>query len=268
MSGNPSSYELYPLPAAHGAAEDLLRQASRKHMIHAFIELDVTLPRRFLRQHRDRTGQALSFTAFVVTCLAKAVDQDKRMHAYRNWRNRLVAFDEVDVNTMVEREVNGQRVGRPNILRAANLKSYLQLHSEIRAAQQVQTEAIAGMQWFRWAAPFGRLPAFVRGWVWRIVAWNPQWIKAFAGTVGVTAVGMFAPGAGWGMTVPLLTLNAVLGGIAAKPRVVEGRIEPREILHVTLSFDHDVIGGAQAARFTQRFKELVESANCLADLKR
>jgi pyruvate/2-oxoglutarate dehydrogenase complex dihydrolipoamide acyltransferase (E2) component len=39
---------------------------------------------------------------------------------------------------------------------------------------------------------------------------------------------------------------------------VEGRIEPREILSLTVIFDHDVIDGAPAARFTRRLVELIE----------
>jgi pyruvate/2-oxoglutarate dehydrogenase complex dihydrolipoamide acyltransferase (E2) component len=51
----------------------------------------------------------------------------------------------------------------------------------------------------------------------------------------------------------------VVGSIAWKPAVVEDRIEPRQILNLTLTFDHDVIDGAPAARFTRRLVELIES---------
>jgi hypothetical protein len=51
----------------------------------------------------------------------------------------------------------------------------------------------------------------------------------------------------------------VVGGIALKPAVVQGRIEPRQILNLTVVFDHDVIDGAPATRFTQRLVELIES---------
>jgi pyruvate/2-oxoglutarate dehydrogenase complex dihydrolipoamide acyltransferase (E2) component len=40
---------------------------------------------------------------------------------------------------------------------------------------------------------------------------------------------------------------------------VDGQIEIRERLSMTVSFDHDIIDGAPAARFTQRFKELIET---------
>ena len=52
-----------------------------------------------------------------------------------------------------------------------------------------------------------------------------------------------------------------VGKIPLKPAVVAGRIEAREILHLTVMFDHDVIDGAPAARFTRRLVELFESGD-------
>jgi pyruvate/2-oxoglutarate dehydrogenase complex dihydrolipoamide acyltransferase (E2) component len=41
---------------------------------------------------------------------------------------------------------------------------------------------------------------------------------------------------------------------------MDGRIEICEYLSPTVSFDHDIIDGAPAARFTERFKDLIENA--------
>jgi hypothetical protein len=78
--------------------------------------------------------------------------------------------------------------------------------------------------------------------------------------VGFTSVGMFGNSGGWGVGMPNHPLAVTIGGIASKPAVVDGRIEIREFLSVTLSFDHDVVDGAPAARFAQRFVRLVEEA--------
>jgi pyruvate/2-oxoglutarate dehydrogenase complex dihydrolipoamide acyltransferase (E2) component len=40
---------------------------------------------------------------------------------------------------------------------------------------------------------------------------------------------------------------------------VEERIEPREILNLTVSFDHDIVDGGPATRFVRRLVELIES---------
>ena len=61
------------------------------------------------------------------------------------------------------------------------------------------------------------------------------------------------------------TLGIILGGIAEKPGGVDGRIEIREYLCMTISVDHDIIDGAPAARFSQRLKELIESGYGLSD---
>jgi 2-oxoacid dehydrogenases acyltransferase (catalytic domain) len=45
----------------------------------------------------------------------------------------------------------------------------------------------------------------------------------------------------------------------ASKTLVEGRIEPREILSLTLVFDHDLIDGAPAARFARGLVELIVS---------
>jgi pyruvate/2-oxoglutarate dehydrogenase complex dihydrolipoamide acyltransferase (E2) component len=67
---------------------------------------------------------------------------------------------------------------------------------------------------------------------------------------------------------PVQTLGLVVGGIARKPAVVEDRIEPREILNLTVAFDHDVVDGAPAARFVRRLVELIESGYGLAEEQR
>jgi pyruvate/2-oxoglutarate dehydrogenase complex dihydrolipoamide acyltransferase (E2) component len=83
---------------------------------------------------------------------------------------------------------------------------------------------------------------------------------AASGTVFVTAVGMFGKGhSGWGIATTPHSLGLVVGSIASKPAVIEGRIEPREILNLTVLFDHDVVDGAPATRFVRRLIELIES---------
>ena len=56
-----------------------------------------------------------------------------------------------------------------------------------------------------------------------------------------------------------------VGGIGQKPGVVDGHIAIRDYLSLTISFDHDMIDGAPAARFTQQLKDLIESGYGLGD---
>jgi hypothetical protein len=87
---------------------------------------------------------------------------------------------------------------------------------------------------------------------------------AESGTVMVTAVGMFGKGhSGWGITTSPHSLALIVGGTARKPACVGDRIEPRELLSLTVMFDHDVVDGAPAARFVRRLVELIESSDGL-----
>ncbi len=254
MKTKPELYTALPYPRSRWLMVDGGRMGLHRHTVHGLIELDITRARQSLRQHRLQTGEALSFSAFFLACLGKAIDADRQMHAYRDWRNRLVVFDDVDVNMLFEVDVAGQRLIRPHILRGVNHRSARQIHEEIRAFQAGH-ETAPEAKFIDW---FVRLPAFVRrSFLWALFK-DPFRIKRIYGTVLVTSVGMFGVGSGWGIPVPNHTLQLTLGGIAEKPGVVEGRIEARKFLSVTVSFDHDIVDGAPAARFMQRLKDLVE----------
>jgi len=98
--------------------------------------------------------------------------------------------------------------------------------------------------------------------------YNPAIRVSTAGTVFVTSVGMFGKGhSGWGITTTPHSLSLVVGSINWKPAVVEGQIEPREILNLTVLFDHDVVDGAPATRFVRRLIELIESGDGLKEME-
>jgi pyruvate/2-oxoglutarate dehydrogenase complex dihydrolipoamide acyltransferase (E2) component len=255
MTENDGSYQTIPFPKIRRLMVDGGRLARQKHVIHALVEIDVTRARQAIRDHKAQTGETLSFTAFIMACLGRAVDMNRRMQAYRNWRDQLVIFDDVDVNTMFEVEVDGHKIIRPHIIRAVNKKSLRDIHEEIRAFQ-VEHEGSREGNFIGW---FVLLPGFIRRLFLGTLFKNPHWLKGMNGTVSLTAVGMFGSGGGWGIPVTNHTLQVTLGGIAEKPGVVDGRIEVREYLSVTISFDHDIVDGAPAARFIQRLKELIES---------
>jgi pyruvate/2-oxoglutarate dehydrogenase complex dihydrolipoamide acyltransferase (E2) component len=55
-----------------------------------------------------------------------------------------------------------------------------------------------------------------------------------------------------------LVSACTVGGTATKPRYINGKLEPHELLDMTISVDHAIIDGATAARFTRRVAELLE----------
>lgn len=266
MNTRTGPYRVVDLAPGRRIWLNMLNLPGPKHAMVGLLEVDVTAVRQFIAAHRDRTGETLSFTGFLVSCLARAVGEDTAVQAYRKGRRRLVLFDDVDVGLMVEHKTGEKRALMGHVIRAANRKSYREIHDEIRAVQSTPAPADRGMPgWFRsvmllpWPLPrlFVALLALAR-------RRDPTLTVAMNGTVGLTAVGMFGKGhSGWGLYSMIHSLDLVVGSMAWKPAVVNGRVEPREILNLTLGFDHDVIDGAPAARFTRRLVELIENADGL-----
>jgi pyruvate/2-oxoglutarate dehydrogenase complex dihydrolipoamide acyltransferase (E2) component len=255
-------YVTLPYPKIRRLMQDGGRLGREKHLIHGLFELDVTETRRAIRQYRASSGEGLSFMAFVVACLGRAVEQHKSIQACRAWGEKIVLFDDVDVNTMFEVEVDGQKIIRPHILRAVNKKTAREIHAEIRAFQADH----AASRESKFIDGFVRLPAVMRRFFLRLLFRSPHRLKDMNGTVALTSVGMFGTGGGWGLPVSNHTLQLTLGGIATRPALINGQLENRQMLCVTMSFDHDIVDGAPAARFAQTFKELIERRSMVDEL--
>ena len=220
-SSTDEDFETRPFLKVRKGYLDILAAGRRKNIIHGLIEIDVTKLRRELRE-RESVGEALSFSAAVMHSVAKAVDEDRILHAYRR-RNQIILFDKVDINTQIEVEVSGQKIVKSLLIREANRKGFEQLSREVRAGQQADTD---GQRRYRGTLAFLSIPRPIRTLLWRAVMSNPVWFKRFGGTVGMSSIGMFGPGGGWGIPIAPPTLMITVGGIATKPRYVNGTLEP------------------------------------------
>ena len=263
MKKSHRGYTIEPFPRMQSIVRTIARVARHKYIIRGLVEIDVTRARQLILEHKARTGESLSFTAFLAACVGHAVEMNKSVQAYRNWRHQLVLFDEVDINIQVERDMQGQRSSLPLIVRAANRKTVHALHEEIRAAQahsMSSREVKAYMH--TWVT---LLPSFVQQMLFWVASKSPHLTKQNMGTVELNAIGMFGSRGSWGMHIPFHTLSIVVGGIARKPGIVDERIKIRDYLSMTINFDHDMIDGAPAARFTQQLIDLIESGYGLPD---
>jgi pyruvate/2-oxoglutarate dehydrogenase complex dihydrolipoamide acyltransferase (E2) component len=248
---------------------EAIRSTHHKPMMHGLLEVDVTKARAYLQEVKARTGESPSFTAFIIGCLGRAVDEHPYVHALWKGRHHLIQFDDVDVLTWIEREIAGQPQVLPCIVRAANYKTFPEIHDEIRTAQVQDLTSIdvggakASQLLPAWLfRPYFELAT-------RIGKWFPlEWKKRW-GTVTLSAVGMVGKGAGWGIPPSSPSICWItVGGIGQKRENLDGQIVTRDYLSLTVSFDHNMMDAAPGARFTERFKELIESGYGLIDQKR
>jgi len=116
MNQQHHDYQVASYPKMRRLEALAYRSVQHKPMIHGLIEVDVTRARAFLREYKVTTGEALSFTAFLIACLAKAVDEHKAVQAIRLGGKHLIVFDDVDVYTPIERDVAGDSQIVPTII--------------------------------------------------------------------------------------------------------------------------------------------------------
>lgn len=270
MSQKIGPFHVIPLPPARRDTPNFLDLIQIKHSMYGLLEVDVTAARQFIEAHKAQTGETLSFTGYLVFCLGKAVGEDTTVQAYLKGSKEIVVFDDVDVGIAIERQMNGTRAPMGYVVRRANHKTFHQIHQEIRTVQSQPVSSNKGMPaWVRaimlLPPPLPALFISILRELRRRDPAGPAGVVASGGTVGVTAVGMFGHGhnSGWALTPSAYSLMLVVGGIARKPAVVDEQIVPREILNLTVVFDHDVVDGAPAARFVQRLVELIESGSGL-----
>ena len=250
------TYTSVPFPRIRKASVDLFRAASRKHMIHSMIEVDISGLRDRIRTARRETGEFISLTGYLIAQITRVVEKNPQVNAYRNRKNQLILFHEVDVSTTIERKTGGQHLVVPKIIRAANRKSVPEISKEI---QDEKTAETSEAEVYRMMKLYLSLPVFIRSWMFRILDRSPVQMKKRAGTIMVTSVNMAGEGAGWGIPVASHTFNVVIGGIVRRA-VKTGEITAeREHICLTLSFDHDIVDGAPAARFTRQLIKQIQN---------
>ncbi len=248
------SYEI-PYPSSRQLTFDVGRVGLAKHHVRALLEVDVTEARRIIKQNRHR-GDKISFTAWLIKTIADCIALHPPIAGVNDAKhNKVLVFEDVDISIVVEKEVNGTRVPLPYVIRKADKKALYQIQDEIEAAK-AQTVAGEGDYVLGEAkSPVGmklfvKLPQWLRLISMRWFVLNhPQRVKDMMGTVMITTAGMVGHTRGWIMPFGMHPLCLAFGSLNEQAAVYRGEIQKREILHLTVLIDHDVIDGVPAARF-------------------
>jgi pyruvate/2-oxoglutarate dehydrogenase complex dihydrolipoamide acyltransferase (E2) component len=266
MEDKVGTYTVHPFSVNRKNIILVSREGHRKLGIDTLLEIDVTDARRRARAAKA-AGKDVSFTGWIVKCVAQAVSEHKEFNSYRHGRSKTLVFDDVDVPIPVERTIGGETRPAAYIIRKANEKTLEQITAEIRTVQHIPTSEgtqLLGTTLTTFERVVLNAPIWMKQLVITIFRNNALMKKKHFGTVAVTAIGMKGRFPGWviGMGGPVTTLFAV-GGITTKPGIVNGAVVPREFLHLQLSVDHALVDGGPLARFVDRLTHLLEGAEFL-----
>ena len=231
--------------------------------IHIITEVDISKSRGMIREIKQRTGESLSLTAYLTACLAKTVSEYPAFNSFRKGRN-LIILEDVTISVLVEREIDGEIMPENLGIQAAQSKTYRQIHEEIRAAQEHASYGLGGLSGITWVK---FIPGFLFRMFVKIASKNIRMMKRY-GAIGVTAMGMFGLKNQALWAIPIVggaTVAVAAGGIVRRPCINKGQLESHEQLCLTITFNHDIVDGAPAARFTKRFSELLMSGELLSN---
>jgi len=265
-------FEIVKMPKSRLATLDLGRLYRNKHYMFGLLEVDVTCARQAARSLRS-SGQPVSFTAWMIKAIGNAIARNRVAQAMSYGKNRNIVFDGVDIAMPVEKLVHGTPVPIPLLVRDTQRKTAQAIQEEIDAAVNRpvtgERDFILGTHRFSGALlrRYYALPQWARLFMMKALLRSPFRAKRHTGTAIVTTVNAVGRSAGWILpTRNMHSLSIAFGSITKKPWVVHGEILVREIMHLTITFDHDVIDGMPAQRFTQDLVTHIEKGILGADV--
>ncbi|HEY9784925.1 MAG TPA: 2-oxo acid dehydrogenase subunit E2 [Candidatus Obscuribacterales bacterium] len=218
-----------------------------------FYEIDMTWVEN-LRARLKEMGHKMTVTAI----LLKAIGIAQRWHPASRQAmlpfGRTVTFNDIVAGFTVERFINSQPAVFFGAIHKPDEKPLLQIAEELRAYGE---EEVSKVPQLAIEDMFNNMPWLIR----RIILWfglrYPKIrLKYLGATFGVSSLGKFGCKA---LIPPCVSTSTFgIGEVEQRPVVVNGAVEVRHMMTITLNFDHRLIDGAPAARFLQDVKRLLE----------
>ncbi|MCP4181532.1 MAG: 2-oxo acid dehydrogenase subunit E2 [bacterium] len=229
--------------------------SNKKNAIHCLTKIDVSKSLLMRKKHFDDKGEKLSFTAYIIKCFAEAIKEFPEMNSFIKG-NKLILLDDINISIMVEREIDGVKVPEPLGLQKVQDKTVTQIHEEIRNAQKNMGNELGNLTNTAWIK---YIPRFLIRIFIKLAERNIKMAKRY-GKVAVTAVGMFSSSASWFIPHGTATVLLTIGSISKEnTHSKSGESDFNEMLHITASFNHEIIDGAPAARFMKHFEKILQS---------
>jgi pyruvate dehydrogenase E2 component (dihydrolipoamide acetyltransferase) len=200
-------------------AEAMVRSAFTAPHVTEFLTVDVTRSMRLvekLKQRREFDGLRVSPLLLVMKALLLAVKRHPEINA---------SWDEAAQEIVVKRYVNlGIAAATPRGLIVPNIKDAqeLTLPDLARAVSELTSVARDGKT----------APADMAG-----------------GTITITNVGVFGVDTGTPILNPGEAAILAFGAVRHQPWVHKGKVVPRQVTTLALSFDHRLVDGELGSRF-------------------
>ncbi len=258
--------EVSPFSQSRLSTIDLGHIGVRKHHVAALLEVDVTRARSGLRMANRGGRTTISFLAWLIKSVASSLAEYPRAHEVRVGRRSIATFERVNVSIMVERNVDGCYVPLPLLIPSADSRTAEEIEAQIALARQQPVAGASVVIGRKTNAKrtlattlYNSLPGFLRGWLLSRALANPARLQHMMGSVVITSVGMGGRVKGWFIPKSMHPVCIGIGAVTPKAVVLNGRIEAREVLHLTVLVNQEVVDGAPASRWISSLVRAMET---------
>ncbi len=243
---------------------DTLSMSLKKHYVVALLECDVTGNRQKIK--KARSVKNISFNAWLIKVMSDVIQKHELVASYIKSKHKTIIFNDVNMTVLVEKKVGNTAVPLPLLIRQTNQKTAEEITQIIKNAtkEEVSEDSVVIHEKPSFIERvYFLLPGFLRRIMWKMILRWPRYLYNKMGNVGFTALGMMGTIKGWFIHKAVHPLSIGVGSIVKKPLVVKDRVRARDVLHLTLLIDHDVVDGAPMARFVKELCENIESGEGL-----
>lgn len=257
-----TNYKIQKFPFTRIATMDVCEMGKRKHHVTALLEIDVTGIREKIKLYNKEHNNKISFTAWLISVIGSTLKKYETATAYLAGKRKLIIFDDINISLIVEKNLNGQKIPIPLVIEKSNELSNEIITKKIADARNeklTDKDIVLKKKTGRLEKLYYMLPGFARRYVWSYILSHPHFAFKKMGNVAFTSLGMMGGNvSGWFIPISVHPICFGVSSIIKKPAVVDNKIEIREILNMTILSDHDVIDGADIARFIKAFTENIQ----------
>ncbi len=260
-----ADYKIHKFPKSRIATNDVCAIGLQKHHIPALIEIDVSESRERIKLY-NKNENRISFTAWLIKEISTTIKDYEAVTAYLQGKQKIIVFNDINVSITVEKELNGQKIPIPLIIEKANARSIESITKQINEAKsQVlsKEDLVLQKKSNRVERLYYLLPGFIRRYFWKYLISHPNFAFSKMGNVAITSVGMIGNTNGWFIPISVHPVCFGIGKVSKQPVVINDVIEIREVLKMTVLLDHDVIDGAEMARFISKLTANIEKGSQL-----
>lgn len=246
-----ADYKIIKFPKSRIATIDVSEIGLMKHHIVGMIEVDVTDSREKIKKYKNNIAK-ISFNSWLMKTISITIKEYEAVASFLKGKSKVFIFEDIDISIIIEKELEGYKIPIPLIIHKVNKKSIETINEEIIEAKNkvlTNNDIILQKKASRLEHIYYYLPKFIRNIFWRYLLNSPIFAFNKMGNVAFTSVGMMGNINGWFIPISIHPICFGIGSIIKKPIVIDNRIIIREILNLTLKIDHDVIDGADMARF-------------------